>query len=353
MKNVQKKDFVLLVSPISPPIGGIASWTENFFEKMNNHENIILLNTSKICVSEFFLKFESLFNVFKVLKLFIQMVLLLITKSIIGAHISTSLSPLGIKRDKIFIKILKFFKCPIIMHVHCTIPDISNIYDNKDKIVELLKLATHVVTLNKISREFVLDYCHTSTSIIPNYYENSNEYNKIYAKKIKNVLFVGHITIYKGVREYIDAAKLNPEIDFHIAGEVIEPELLNEIPINVKYQGVLSKVGINNLYKKADVFILPSYTEGFPISLLEAMSFGLPIITTNVGANVEMIGSNGGIITDISGASIHDAIQKLSDTEIRKKTGVYNFKRLNNNYNSEKIIKTWCVTYERFFRGEH
>ena len=52
-------------------------------------------------------------------------------------------------------------------------------------------------------------------------------------------------------------------------------------------------------------------------------------------------------------ASINDEIQKLSDTEIRKKTGVYNFKRLNNNYNSEKIIKTWCVTYERFFRGEH
>ena len=47
---------------------------------------------------------------------------------------------------------------------------------------------------------------------------------------------------------------------------------------------------------KADVFLFPSYTEGFSISLTEAMASGLPCIASDVGANQDMLENHGGIL---------------------------------------------------------
>ena len=74
-----------------------------------------------------------------------------------------------------------------------------------------------------------------------------------------------------------------------------------QIPNNVKFLGNKKHEEIIYYLDQADVFVFPSYSEGFSLALLEAMSRGLPIIVTDVGNNKELLENKigkGGIIID-------------------------------------------------------
>ena len=66
----------------------------------------------------------------------------------------------------------------------------------------------------------------------------------------------------------------------------------------------------------ADLYILPSFNEGLPISILEAMSYGLPIISTPVGGIPEVVKGNGVLVTPGNIKEIHDAIKKYIDNPL-------------------------------------
>jgi glycosyltransferase involved in cell wall biosynthesis len=106
----------------------------------------------------------------------------------------------------------------------------------------------------------------------------------------KKILFLSRIVKEKGIFELIDAFKnLNERVDnieLIIAGEGEAFEQLKTVVKNINNIRVTGHVEGKRkiaLFKESDIYILPSYTEGLPISILEAMLFGLPIITTKVG----------------------------------------------------------------------
>lgn len=67
----------------------------------------------------------------------------------------------------------------------------------------------------------------------------------------------------------------------------------------------------------ADVYVLPSYKEGLPISILEAMSYSLPVISTRVGGIPEIImnGKNGLLINPGDKEALYESIIKLKNSE--------------------------------------
>jgi glycosyltransferase involved in cell wall biosynthesis len=104
------------------------------------------------------------------------------------------------------------------------------------------------------------------------------------------ILFLSRVIKEKGIFELIEAFKnLNNKIDnieLIIAGD---GEAFNQLKKvvknkkNIRLTGHVEGEKKITLLKKSDIYILPSYTEGLPISVLEAMLFGLPVITTKVG----------------------------------------------------------------------
>lgn len=122
-------------------------------------------------------------------------------------------------------------------------------------------------------------------------------------------LFVGRIIIDKGVREFVEAAKQvrvhHPNVRFEIAGGVdSNPTALSIDEIqgwvrdgHVHWHGTVSDV--RPLIADSHVLILPSYREGTPRSVLEAMSMGRAVITTDVPGCRETIdaGRNGMLVT--------------------------------------------------------
>jgi glycosyltransferase involved in cell wall biosynthesis len=101
--------------------------------------------------------------------------------------------------------------------------------------------------------------------------------------------------------------------------------------------------------KNADVFILPSYREGLPVSILEAMSAGLPIVSTNVGGipNIIKDGINGFLFKPGDLEAITDRIIKLSRDEVlRLKMGEKNVVKANKMFDVDIVIKQLCQIYK-------
>ncbi|MDQ7059454.1 MAG: glycosyltransferase family 4 protein [Ghiorsea sp.] len=119
-----------------------------------------------------------------------------------------------------------------------------------------------------------------------------------------NFLFVGHITQVKGVLDVIVAASKLQAANWklHIVGGAsAEPETWAQAQSLIQAHDLQSKITLYGrvddeklaaLYASSDVFVLPSYWEGYGIVFLEAMSLGLPVIATTAGAIPEVVAHN-------------------------------------------------------------
>lgn len=119
------------------------------------------------------------------------------------------------------------------------------------------------------------------------------------------VLYTGRLAPVKGIETLLAAAKLvhdqNPGITFVLAGPWQMPQSpeaygleLNHKSVNgVKWVGPQDQDELIDWYKRAALFVMPSYYESFGISVVEAMAFGLAVVASDSGGLSEVIGYNG------------------------------------------------------------
>lgn len=127
-------------------------------------------------------------------------------------------------------------------------------------------------------------------------------------KKDKNItqfLFLGRIGNRKGIYDLLTAISLLPasvrgSMRLYVGGDGDAPFLNNmikqlKLESIVFHKGWVTGADKYDLLTTSDVYVLPSYNEGLPVSILEAMSFGMPIISTPVGGIPEIVkeGRNG------------------------------------------------------------
>lgn len=121
------------------------------------------------------------------------------------------------------------------------------------------------------------------------------------------VLFLGQITLRKGVGSLFDAIRLLREypIEFWFVGplQVLVPADLRENR-QVRWIGPVSRGETARYYREADVFIFPTFSDGFGLTQLEAQSWNLPIIATNFCGEVVKDGISGWILSQVSPATI-------------------------------------------------
>ncbi|AXR06868.1 glycosyltransferase family 4 protein [Salinimonas sediminis] len=141
-------------------------------------------------------------------------------------------------------------------------------------------------------RSIVKKYSHNKIEVLRNFalVENKNGLKK----QARNFLFVGAIIKRKGIYDLLNALKYVSNIHLHVCGdgELEECErLVNELGIaeKVKFHGWIDGFKKVELMEVCEALILPSYNEGLPIVILEAMQLNTPIITTPVGGIPEVI----------------------------------------------------------------
>ncbi|MGD0443660.1 MAG: glycosyltransferase family 4 protein [Edaphobacter sp.] len=135
---------------------------------------------------------------------------------------------------------------------------------------------------------------------------------------------VGNIRRVKGHDIFIKAAAVVvqkfPDVAFSIAGEVLEPEYFKELEELVRELNLTAHFrfdsGVSNLREYlpgADIFVLPSRSEGFSNAIIEAMAASLPVVATGVGGNAEAVkeGVNGFIVPSEDVEALSSAILRL------------------------------------------
>ncbi len=165
------------------------------------------------------------------------------------------------------------------------------------------------------------------------------------------ILAVASMNYYERAFEYlIDAINLLPE-DFKnktrltfVGDGTLRPmyeDQVSRLGLEncIKFLGRLDTIGVQAEYKKADVFVLCSTSEGSPNVILEAESFGLPVITTRVGSSVTMVveGKTGFFIPFKDSQAIADKILWLVEHEKeRKDMGLQAYDHVVENFSFDK-----------------
>ena len=126
------------------------------------------------------------------------------------------------------------------------------------------------------------------------------------------VLFLGQVNLRKGIARLLDAARIlrNEPVEFWIVGPV---QVANATTIatgaRVKWFGPVTQSEAVEKYRAADVFVLPTLSDGFAITQLEAQAHGLPVIASKFCGEVIEAGRNGIVLEEPSATCIAAAIR--------------------------------------------
>lgn len=166
----------------------------------------------------------------------------------------------------------------------------------------------------------------------------------------KNIVvgFIGRLCKDKGIVELINAWSIiedqNKDVRLLLVGPYDDRDILPDYVIDkIKKNKSIIHIGhvedTSFYYNKMDVFILPSYREGFPTVVLEASSSQLPVITTKkTGCIDSIIENETGIYTELNSIAISEKIQFYIDNPSIRKLHGFNGRKMVERYFDEKII---------------
>ncbi len=129
------------------------------------------------------------------------------------------------------------------------------------------------------------------------------------------VIWLGSVILRKGIQYLIEAARLlaDENIEFIVAGPIgISAEVCKSFPANVKVLGRVTRDQLTSIYEQGHVFVLPTVSDGFAITQLEAMAHGLPVIATPNCGRVVTDGLDGLVVPARDGAALAAALARLN-----------------------------------------
>lgn len=182
------------------------------------------------------------------------------------------------------------------------------------------------------------------------------------------ILFVGTLSEQKGFSTLVDActnlANKGFSFEVHIIGEWISEKYRVNIENRIKHRGVTNYFVLHGLthgqskrelYFKSNVLVLPSFIEGQPLVILEALSFGIPVISTNVGGIPVTIedGKNGFLIESGDTVELEKKILFLMDNpDLCQKMSQENLKLYKRRFTKTAFLKTQVYWLKQCARGQ-
>lgn len=378
-----KKIKVLIVSPFPPPFGGIARYAFDIFNsvELNDEFELHCFNTAKgekylhgEGRSErswsrmwYFFKPNNIFFLIYLIFNYFEYFYKLITIRPDIVHVHTC-SYFGFMRSGVFLLLSKPFTQRRIFHFHNAIDLFITESIHKPVIGSLVKFcisqANDYVVLSSGLGMWLENNIGIKPYVIWNacysykYVKQNNDW-EIFIKKYPQakdkivVILVGGLYQHKGAFDLIKVVS-----DFSIEerekllfilpgkGEKNKAEsLLREYKIEqfVLLPGVIEEEEKEVLVRNSDIFVLPSYAEGQPIAILEAMSASLPIISSRVGSIPEVVdeGVAGFLIDPGDCKALKNHILQLADNpDLRSMMGNAARKRVNDRHDIARLFES-------------
>jgi len=181
-------------------------------------------------------------------------------------------------------------------------------------------LADRVVVNSEFSRKALVQQGVPAEKlvVIPLCYERdeANRKSEIGNRKSEQalrVLFLGQVILRKGIQYLLAAARQleRENIHFDVVGSIgLSKEAMATAPANVTFHGRAGRDQASDWYRKSHVFVLPTLSDGFAITQLEAMAHGLPVITTPCCGEVVSNGVDGFIVPPRDAKALAEALHR-------------------------------------------
>ena len=172
------------------------------------------------------------------------------------------------------------------------------------------------------------------------------------------VLYVGRLQPVKGVeygiRAFASAMASHQNMHMALAGEGEQLAYLQNLVIELGINEAITFLGVRNdlpdLLAAADSVLMPSLTEGFPRTAIEAMAAGKPVIATSVGGTPEAIidGETGLLVPPMDvDAMVKALVELVGDRELQVRLGSAGRKRAEQNYSVENYVSRLDGLYRK------
>ena len=345
---------ILMIGPDLNSFGGISAVIKLYKDNNLYDGNVIYLASYK--KGNIFL--QLIFYPIFIIKYIFT---LLLNKNIKLIHIHTASNGSFLRKYVVF-KIAKLFHKKIIFNIHpiwfVAFYNSSNNFIKK-MIAGTLNNSDLILVLSDKIKSAVSDICQNNNIKIL--------YNPVLIKQILphnnqtiNVIYLGKLCKDKGVYDIIEAAKYITNTDIMINlygdGNIKELEKLiteNNLQKKIKINGWISGNKKDKVLQNSDILILPSYNEGLPISILEAMAVGLPVISTPVGGIPEAIedGLDGFLIQPGDYKALAKKIDLLAnDKSLREQMGQKSYKMAKEKFDVNIMLEQLRNIYNDLLR---
>lgn len=283
------KKKVLVVAPGKETRGGITS-------VILAYEQSYIWNKWNCVWVETYIDKSAIFKIFYFFNGLWKFIINISSSNIVHIHLSESTSAI---RKAFFFYVAYFMRKKTILHFHAFSPD-TTIYGKRKSLYRSLFIKSDKVIVLSQFWQKEIDSAFGSNTVksvvLFNPCTTINHPNDKIAKE-KIILFAGTLNDRKGFVDLIQAfaivKKQYPDWKLVLAGngeiergKTIVAEL--GITADVIFTGWVSGIDKETIFKKSSIFCLPSYNEGFPMAILDALACGLPVITTPVGGILDV-----------------------------------------------------------------
>lgn len=297
--------------------------------------------------------------------------IIFMTKNIGVVYFTCSRSKNGFVRDFWLILLSYIFRVKIINHIHGN--DFKSFIDSFTLFKFLPRWAYNridiTVLLLEQMKDQLIDFPNTEIKVIANAYSESFSdisFDKLVRLKSKNgieIVFLSNIMCSKGILIFLDSLyevlSSNKKIKVKIAGQIMGDYLMDGDAMkkefyekynllkkhfgnSIEYIGVVNGIEKERFLSNSSIFILPTIykTEGFPISIIEAMFFGNVVVTNNINYLSDIVSEkNGIIISEIDSKKLAKSILELLNNSNEMNSIMhYNFKESRAKYDPKKYI---------------
>lgn len=266
-------------------------------------------------------------------------------------------------RKNIFSSIARLFYIPVLLHLHGS--EMEKFYNEqsitvKKIIAKIFSKANVVIVLSESWKEFILKISpKTNVEIIHNYVVLPEKGVLNYQKPDKvRILFLGLIGHRKGVFDLINAMHIvikqfdNFELFIGGNGDIESAQTLVKklnLERHVQFLGWVNGSTKIEQLQSCDIYTLPSHNEGLPMSILEAMSYAKPIISTYVGGIPELVREKkDGLLFEAGNINkLAEAIVELCEAENKRlEYGANGRNRVESGFSEKVIIPQIDVIYK-------
>lgn len=341
---------VLMVGPDRSVHGGISGVVNNYYdagitEKVDLNYIGTMVEGSKLR------------KLWQAVKAYIRFLKLLPEYPIVHVNVASDSS---YYRKSLFIKAAKRAGRKIVIHQHGG--DFETFYEKEQndrgraRIRQVLSMGDVFLVLSPKLKQFFKGILEPSKVILfPNAVPVPDSIEKEYGKQ--RILFLGRLCKEKGLRELFSVLpQLHgqfPQMHVLLGGIWEDEELLEEAAKMKEYVtdlGWLQGEAKKNYLRTSDLFVFPTYFEGQPVSVLEAMAYQCGIVATRVGGIPQMIEQEqtGMLIEPKDPEGLKSALQKLlSDPELCERLGKNARAKVQKEFSIEKSLQELIKIYQQ------